>query len=117
MFDEEDCALVEELRAQNTVVQCEESESHFKYGFSAGPIVQQEAHEHPLNKKRQKPIVRLNRNSSVQADLPLLGGLIHTLIVNFNMIMRFINLGGFYAYQERNCNRLCGRIFRCKTCF
>lgn len=43
LFDEEDCALVEELRAQNTVVQCEESENHFKYGFSAGPIVQQEA--------------------------------------------------------------------------
>ena len=40
-----DYALVEELRAQNAIAQCEESESHFKYGFSAGLIVQQEAHE------------------------------------------------------------------------
>ena len=77
---------MEELRAQNTVVQCEESESHFKYGFSAGPIVQQEAHEHPLNKKRQKPIVRLNRDSSGEGDVPVVGGLIDPLFVNFNMI-------------------------------
>ena len=27
------------------IAQCEESESHFKYGFSAGLLVQQEAHE------------------------------------------------------------------------
>ena len=43
--------LVEELRAQNAIAQCEESESHFKYGFSAGLIVQQEAHEQLQNKK------------------------------------------------------------------
>ena len=44
-------------------------------------------------------------NSSVQADL-LLGGFIYILMIRFNMITRFIHLGGFYAYQERNCNRL-----------
>ena len=44
-LSKEDYALVEELRAQNAIAQCEESESHFKYGFSAGLIVQQEAHE------------------------------------------------------------------------
>ena len=43
-LSKEDYALVEELRAQNAIAQCEESESHFKYGFSAGLIVQQEAH-------------------------------------------------------------------------
>ena len=32
-------------------IQSEESESHFKYGFSAGLIVQQEAHEQLQNKK------------------------------------------------------------------
>ena len=37
--------LVKELRAQTAIAQCEESESHFKYGFSAGLIVQHEAYE------------------------------------------------------------------------
>ena len=32
-LSKEDYALVEELRAQNAIAQCEESESHFKYGF------------------------------------------------------------------------------------
>ena len=50
-LSKEDYALVEELRAQNAIAQCEESESHFKYGFSAGLIVQQEAHEQLQNKK------------------------------------------------------------------
>ena len=49
-LSKEDYALVEELRAQNAIAQCEESESHFKYGFSAGLIVQQEAHEHLQNR-------------------------------------------------------------------
>ena len=44
-LSKEDYALVEELRAQNAIAQCEESESDFKYGFSAGLLVQQEAHE------------------------------------------------------------------------
>ena len=44
-LSKEDYALVEELRAQNAIAQCEESESHFKYGFSAGLIVQQK----PMN--------------------------------------------------------------------
>ena len=50
-LSKEDYALVEELRAQNAIAQCEESESHFKYGFSAGLIIQQEAHEQLQNKK------------------------------------------------------------------
>ena len=51
-LSKEDYALVEELRAQNAIAQCEESESHFKYGFSAGLIVQQEAHEQLKRNKR-----------------------------------------------------------------
>lgn len=35
-LSKEDYALVEELRAQNAIAQCEESESHFKYGFQLG---------------------------------------------------------------------------------
>ena len=50
-LSKEDYALVEELRAQNAIAQCEESESHFKYGFSAGLIVHQEAYEQLQNKK------------------------------------------------------------------
>lgn len=44
-LSKEDYTLVEELRAQVAIAQCEENESHFKYGFSAGLLVQQEAHE------------------------------------------------------------------------
>ena len=50
-LSKEDYALVEELREQVAIAQCEENESHFKYGFSAGLIVQQEAHEQLQNKK------------------------------------------------------------------
>ena len=35
-LSKEDYELVQELRAQTAIAQCEESESHFKYGFSAG---------------------------------------------------------------------------------
>ena len=35
-LSKEDYALVEELREQVAIAQCEENESHFKYGFSAG---------------------------------------------------------------------------------
>ena len=34
-LSKEDYALVEELREQMAIAQCEENESHFKYGFSA----------------------------------------------------------------------------------
>lgn len=44
-LSKEDYELVQELRAQTAIAQCEESESHFKYGFSAGLIVQHEAYE------------------------------------------------------------------------
>lgn len=46
-----DYALVEKLRAQNAIAQCEESEVYFKYGFSAGLIVRQEARKQLYNKK------------------------------------------------------------------
>ena len=51
-LSKEDFALVQELRSQTTIAQCEESESHFKYGFSAGLIVQQEAHEQLKSKEK-----------------------------------------------------------------
>jgi len=57
-LSKEDYALVEELRAQNAIAQCEESESHFKYGFSAGLIVQQEAQtaaKQEISDGRKKP--------------------------------------------------------------
>ena len=44
-LSKEDYDLVEELQDQASIAQCEESEYHFKYGFSAGLLVQQEAVE------------------------------------------------------------------------
>lgn len=44
-LSKEDYQLVQELQAQMSIAQCEESESYFKYGFSAGLLVQQEAYE------------------------------------------------------------------------
>ena len=41
----EDYYLVETLLDQSSIAQCEESECHFKVGFSAGLLVQQEAIE------------------------------------------------------------------------
>ena len=52
-LSKEDYALVEELREQMAIAQCEENESHFKYGFSAGLLVQKEAYHKghlPLNR-------------------------------------------------------------------
>ena len=46
-------SLVEELRAQVAIAQCEENESHFKYGFSAGLLVQQEAHEQVSQREKE----------------------------------------------------------------
>ena len=42
-LSKEDYNLVEEL--QDSIAQCEENECHFKVGFSAGLLVQQEAVE------------------------------------------------------------------------
>ena len=39
----EDYDLVETLLDRSSIAQCEENECHFKYGFSAGLLVQQEA--------------------------------------------------------------------------
>ena len=44
-LSKEDYDLVEELQDQVSIAQGEESECHFKYGFSAGLLVQQEAVE------------------------------------------------------------------------
>ena len=50
-LSKEDYALVEELREQVAIAQCEES--HFKYGFSAGLLVQQEAHAQVAQKNKE----------------------------------------------------------------
>lgn len=52
-LNKEDYKLVEELRTQEAIAQCEENESHFKYGFSAGLLVQQEAHEQVSQKEKE----------------------------------------------------------------
>ena len=52
-LSKEDYTLVEELRAQVAIAQCEENESHFKYGFSAGLLVQQEAHEQVSQREKE----------------------------------------------------------------
>ena len=38
-LNKEDYQLVQELQVQTSIAQCEESESHFKYGFSPGLLV------------------------------------------------------------------------------
>lgn len=53
-LSKEDYSLVEELRTQEAIVQCEENESHFKYGFSAGLLVCQEAREQVKLRDRNK---------------------------------------------------------------
>ena len=45
-LSKEDYELVQELWAQTAIAQCEESESHFKYGFSAGLMFSRK----PMNK-------------------------------------------------------------------
>ena len=48
----EDYDLVETLLDQSSIVQCEESECHFKVGFSAGLLVQQEAEKQVKSNKQ-----------------------------------------------------------------
>ena len=52
-LSKEDYALVEELREQVAIAQCEENESHFKYGFSAGLLVQKEAYEQVAQREKE----------------------------------------------------------------
>ena len=52
-LSKEDYALVEELREQMAIAQCEENESHFKYGFSAGLLVQKEAYEQVAQREKE----------------------------------------------------------------
>ena len=44
-LSKEDYELVEELQTQAAIARCEENESYFKYGFSAGMIVWKEVYE------------------------------------------------------------------------
>lgn len=44
-LDKEDYAVVKEFNEQKSIAQCEENEEHFKYGFSVGLLVQQEAYK------------------------------------------------------------------------
>ena len=53
-LSEEDYDLVEELHDQASIAQCEENECHFKYGFSAGLLVQQEAEKQIQTKSYDK---------------------------------------------------------------
>ena len=48
-LSKEDYDLVETLMDQASIAQGEENECHFKYGFSAGLLVQQEAVEQVKN--------------------------------------------------------------------
>lgn len=52
-LSKEDYELVEELREQVSIAQCEENESHFKYGFSAGLLVQKEAYEQVAQREKE----------------------------------------------------------------
>lgn len=52
-LSKEDYKLVEELREQVSIAQCEENESHFKYGFSAGLLVQKEAYEQVAQREKE----------------------------------------------------------------
>ena len=45
--------LSKELREQMAIAQCEENESHFKYGFSAGLLVQKEAYEQVAQREKE----------------------------------------------------------------
>ena len=58
---------MEELQTQSSIAQGEESEYHFKYGFSAGLLVQQEAVEQ-LNRSllRNKYIIMNNIQILIQ---------------------------------------------------
>ena len=54
-LSKEDYDLVEELQDQASIAQCEENECHFKVGFSAGLLVQQEAVEQVKKEKLDHP--------------------------------------------------------------
>lgn len=58
-LSKEDYELVQELRAQTAIAQCEESESHFKYGFSAGLMFSRK----PMNKCSRRKIDEESRLS------------------------------------------------------
>ena len=52
-LSKEDYALVGELHEQQLIAQSEENEEHFKYGFSVGLLVQQEAYKQAKRKTWQ----------------------------------------------------------------
>lgn len=52
-LSKEDYALVGELHEQQSIAQSEENEEHFKYGFSVGLLIQQEAFKQANRKAGQ----------------------------------------------------------------
>ena len=52
-LSKEDYALVEERGSRWQSLSVRENESHFKYGFSAGLLVQQEAHAQVSQKDKE----------------------------------------------------------------
>ena len=52
-LSKEDYAMVKEFHEQQSIAQCEENEEHFKYGFSVGLLVQQEAYKQANRKTWQ----------------------------------------------------------------
>ena len=46
----EDYAVVKEFNEQKSIAQCEENEESFKYGFSVGLLLQQEAYKQAKKK-------------------------------------------------------------------
>ena len=60
-LSKEDYELVQELRAQTAIAQCEESESHFKYGFSAGLMFSRKPMNKCSRRKKNNEESRLSR--------------------------------------------------------
>ena len=85
-LSKEDYELVQELRAQTAIAQCEESESHFKYGFSAGLMFSRK----PMNKcsRRKTP----EQKETVRAVSAFASRFIHTLVIKFTTIKSVIAL-------------------------
>ena len=79
---------MQELRAQTAIAQCEESESHFKYGFFHWADVQQEAHEQVQQKKeKDEESLPSEQKETVRAALKhFASGFIHTLVIKFTTI-------------------------------
>ena len=91
-LSKEDYELVQELRAQTAIAQCEESESHFKYGFSAGLMFSRK----PMNKCSRRNENRWRdpreQKETVRAVSACASRFIHTLVIKFTTIKSVIAL-------------------------